>query len=334
MDVDVFIAAHQGEWDRLADLIRRGNRLPGPEADELVALYQRTATHLSIARTSIPDPALVGRLSALVAKGRSAVTGSHSQSWREIGLFFARGLPAAIYTSRRWWLSAALIFLVLGGLIAAWVATNPQVQATIAAPDEIRRLTQPGGEFETYYSSAPASSFAAQVWTNNAYLAAGCLVFGVLLGVPVVLILMVNAVNVGIAAGLMAAAGRLDIFFGLIAPHGLLELTALFVAAGTGLRLGWTVIDPGGRTRADALARQGRAVGAVALGLVLVLLISGMIEAFVTPSGLPTWARVGIGAAVEVAFLGYVFILGGRAAKSGQTGDVEAAYAGDALPVG
>ena len=70
----------------------------------------------------------------------------------------------------------------------------------------------------------------------------------------------------------------------------------LFVAAGTGLRLGWAVIDPGRRTRAEALARQGRAVGAVALGLVLVLMVSGAIEAFVTPSGLPTWARVGIGA--------------------------------------
>jgi uncharacterized membrane protein SpoIIM required for sporulation len=334
MDIDVFTAAHRAEWDRLTELIRRGNRLRGPEADELVALYQRAATHLSIARTSIPDPALIGRLSSLVAKGRSAVTGSQSQSWREIGLFFARGLPAAIYASRRWWLSSALVSLMVSGLMAAWVASNPEVQATIAAPEEIRKLTAPGGDFETYYSSAPAGSFAAQVWTNNAWLAAGCLVLGVLLGVPVVLILIVNALNVGVAGGLMAAAGRLDIFFGLIMPHGLLELTALFVAAGTGLRLGWTVIDPGGRTRADALARQGRAVGAVALGLVLVLLVSGAIEAFVTPSGLPTWARVGIGAVVEVAFLCYVVIVGGRAAKTGQTGDVEAVYAGDALPVG
>jgi uncharacterized membrane protein SpoIIM required for sporulation len=333
MDVDAFSALHQAEWDRLAELVKRGNRLRGPEADELVALYQRTATHLSIVRTTAPDPALTGRLSALVAKARSAVTGSHTQSWREIGMFFARGLPAAIYASRRWWLACALGFLILGGLIAAWVAGHPEVQATIAAPEEIRRLVQPGGEFETYYSSAPAGSFAARVWTNNAWLAAGCLVLGVLLGIPVILIMVVNAVNVGVAAGLMAAAGRLDIFFGLITPHGLLELTALFVAAGTGLRLGWTVIDPGGLKRADALARQGRAVGAVALGLVLVLLISGMIEAFVTPSGLATWARVGIGVVAEVAFLSYVFLLGRRAARGGETGDVQAEYAGDALPV-
>ncbi|HET9138411.1 stage II sporulation protein M [Actinophytocola sp.] len=330
MDIDVFVAAHRGEWDRLGALVRRGGRLSGPEADELVVLYQRAATHLSIVRATAPDPALLGRLSTLVARARSAVTGSHGQSWRGIGLFFARELPAALYRARWWWVGAAAVFLVLSGLLAAWVATDPQVQASIAAPEEIKELTAPGGAFESYYSSAPAASFAAQVWTNNAWLAAGCLVLGVLFGIPVVVIIVVNAVNVGVAAGLMAAAGRFDIFLGLISPHGLLELTALFVAAGAGLRLGWTVIDPGRRTRADALARQGRTVAGVALGLVCVLLISGVIEAFVTPSGLPTWARVGIGVAAELLFLGYVFILGRRATLAGHTGDIEA---GDSLPM-
>jgi uncharacterized membrane protein SpoIIM required for sporulation len=332
MDIDVFVAAHRGEWDRLADLVRRSGRLRGPEADELVALYQRAATHLSIVRSTVPDPALIGRLSSLVARARSAVAGSHTQSWREIGLFLSRQLPAAMYRSWRWWAATAAVFVVVSGVLAAWVATDAQVQATIAAPDEIRQLTGPGGEFESYYSSAPAASFAAQVWTNNAWVAAGCLVLGVLLGLPVVLILAINAANIGVAAGLMAAVGRLDIFFGLIAPHGLLELTAVFVAAGTGLRLGWTVIDPGRRTRADALAREGRTVAGVALGLVGVLMVSGVIEAFVTPSGLPTWARVGIGVLAEAAFLCYVFVLGRRAAQAGETGDVDAQYAGDTLP--
>jgi hypothetical protein len=63
---------------------------------------------------------------------------------------------------------------------------------------------------------------------------------------------------------------------------------------------------------------------AVALGLVLVLLVSGAIEAFVTPSGLPTWARIGIGLLAEVAFLCYALVLGRRAVRAGHTGDVAA----------
>jgi uncharacterized membrane protein SpoIIM required for sporulation len=329
MDVDVFVAAHQAEWDRLTELLRRATRLRGPEADELVTLYQRAATHLSIIRTTAPDPVLVGRLSSLVARARSAVTGTPSPTWREIGLFFTRRLPAAIYLSRRWWVTTAVVFLVFSAVLAVWIATTPEVQATIAAPDDVRAMTRPGGEFETYYSSRPAASFAAQVWTNNAWVAAGALVLGVLFGVPVVLILAVNAANVGVAAGLMIAAGRAEVFFGLLTPHGLLELTAVFVAAGTGLRLGWAVVDPGRVTRAEALARQGRTVVVIALGLVCVLLVSGVIEAYVTPSGLPTAARVGIGVAAELAFLAYVFGLGRRAALTGETGDIDV---GDSLP--
>lgn len=332
MDIDVFVAAHRAEWSRLRELVGRGKALRGPEADELVALYQRVGTHLSIIRSSAPDPALIAELSSLVAQARSTLTGTHSANWRDVAYFLARGFPAAVYRSRRWWVSTGVLFLLVGGLLAAWVAGDPAVQASIAAPEQIRDLTRPGGDFESYYSSAPAASFAAQVWTNNARVTAGCLILGVLFGIPVLLILAVNVINVGVSAGLMAAAGRLDVFLGLISPHGLLELTAVFVAAGAGLRLGWTVIDPGPRSRSAALSQEGRAVGGMALGLAGVLLISGVIEAFVTPSGLPTWARIGIGVLAEAAFLAYVFVLGRRAALAGETGDVDVRSVGDVAP--
>ncbi|RZQ62869.1 stage II sporulation protein M [Amycolatopsis suaedae] len=331
MDVDVFVAAHRAEWDRLAELVR-ARTLRGREADELVRLYQRTGTHLSILRSRAPDPALLARLSGLLARARAAIAGTHTPAWREFGLFFARRFPAALYRSWRWWVPAALISLLVGGAIAAWVAASPDVQASVAAPEEIRRLTQPGGDFESYYSSDPAGSFAARVWTNNAWVAAGCLLLGVLLGIPVVYILFMNMLNVGVSGGLMASVGRFDIFLGLITPHGLLELTAVFVAAGAGLKLGWTVVNPGPLTRARALAVEGRTVVAMALGLACVLLVSGIIEAFVTPSGLPTWARVGIGVAAELAFLAYVFILGRRAHRAGERADLDDDLAGHTAP--
>jgi uncharacterized membrane protein SpoIIM required for sporulation len=332
LDVDLFVAAHRAEWDRLAELLGRSPKVRGAEADELITLYQRCATHLSMVRSAAPDPALLSRLSSLVARARSAVTGTHNPAWREVGLFFSQRFPAAVYRSRHWWLATALVTIVVSSLLAAWIATDTQVQASIAAPAEIRSLTAPEGAFEAYYSSSPAGSFAARVWTNNAWVAATCLFFGVLGGIPVFAALLANAANVGVDAGLMAGAGRLDVFFGLITPHGLLELTAVFVAAGTGLRLGWAVLNPGPRTRTVALAQEGRAAAAMALGLACVLLVSGVIEAFVTPSGLPTWARIGIGALAEAAFLAYVFVLGGRAARSGVTGDVDADYSGDVRP--
>jgi uncharacterized membrane protein SpoIIM required for sporulation len=332
VDIDAYVAAHRHEWDRLDELVRRRGGLTGAEVDELVERYQRVATHLSVVRSSTPDPALVGRLSSLVARARSAVTGAHTPAWKELARFFVVGFPAAVYRARWWWVSTAIICCLVATVVGWWVATTPEVQATVAAPAEIRELTREGGQFEDYYSSSPAASFAFQVWTNNAWVAALCLVTGALLGFPVVWILYPNVLNVGASAGLMAVAGRLDVFFGLIVPHGLLELTAVFIAAGAGLRLGWTVIHPGPHTRGEALAREGRAAVGIALGLGMVLLVSGVIEAFVTPSGLPTWARIGIGLTVEILFLTYVLTLGRRAASAGETGDVTDTDRGDLLP--
>ncbi|MFF4368423.1 stage II sporulation protein M [Streptomyces sp. NPDC001594] len=332
MDLDVFVAAHQAQWARLEQLLGRGRRLTGAEADELVTLYQRTATHLSLIQSSAPDPLLTGRLTQLVARARSTVTGTRRASWRDAARFFTAGFPAAVYRSRRWWIPAALLSTAVGVLIGWWIATHPEVQAAVAAPEQLKQLTRPGGEYETYYSSHPAASFAAKVWTNNAQAAAVCLVLGAFLGLPVLWILFLNMANLGVGLGLMASAGRLDVFLGLILPHGLLELTAVFVAAGTGLRLGWTVVDPGPRTRRVALAEQGRAALGMAIGLAVVLFVSGLIEGFVTPSGLPTWARISIGVVAEAAFLAYVFVLGGRASRAGEAGDVEEADRTALLP--
>ncbi|MFC8276785.1 stage II sporulation protein M [Streptomyces sp. NPDC057271] len=332
MDLDVYVTAHRAEWDRLDHLLRRGGKLSGAEADELVALYQRTATHLSLIQSSAPDPMLTARLTQLVARARATVTGTRRSSWHDAVRFLTAGFPAAVYRSRHWWVPTAVLSTVLAVIIGWWIATHPEVQSAIGAPAELREMTRPGGQYETYYSSHPAASFAAQVWTNNAQAAAMCLVLGAFLCFPVLWILFLNMLNLGVAIGLMSAAGRLDVMLGLLLPHGLLELTAVFVAAGTGLRLGWTLIEPGPMTRRAALAQEGRAAVGMAIGLALVLFLSGLIEGFVTPSGLPTWARIAIGIAAELAFLVYVYVLGARAVRAGDRGDVEETDRSAALP--
>jgi uncharacterized membrane protein SpoIIM required for sporulation len=329
VDLDAFVAVHAGEWDRLDRLSGR-RRLSGAEADELVLLYQRTATHLSVVRSSFPDVALAGRLSASVATARSAVTGGHEPFWRELGRFLTVSFPAAVYRSGRWAIGCALGTVVVAVALGVWVASDQQAQAAVASPAAIRQLVDV--DFQSYYSQYAATSFAAHVWTNNAWVAAVCFIGGIT-GVAVVYALLQNALNIGLIGGLMAAHGKLGVFFAFILPHGLLELTAVFVAAAAGLRLFWAWVDPGPMSRGQALGREGRSMVTIVMGLVGVLFVSGILEAFVTPSGLPAWARIGIGATVWLAFLGYVIVLGGRAARTGQTGDLDGALAGDTAPV-
>ncbi len=228
--------------------------------------------------------------------------------------------PATAYRIRWWWLGSAAGSIVVAVLLGWWVARSPALQASLLPKSAAANLVR--HQFSGYYSQYDAQSFALRVWTNNAVVAAESVVLGILLGIPVLYVLFGNAVNGGVLGGLMTAHGRTVEFWSLILPHGMLELSAVFLAAAAGLRLGWTVIDPGPRRRSQALAETGRATMTIVLGLIVVLAVSGAIEAFVTPSPLPTWARIGIGAVAEAAFLSYVLILGHRAVKAGETGDI------------
>ena len=328
MDLDAFVLAHRPEWDRLEHLVKRRRRLTGAEIDELVDLYQRVSTHLSMVRSASGDSVLVGRLSGLVARARSAVTGAHAPLWREFVRFWTVSFPVVAYRSWRWWLGSAAAFLFVTAMIALWVSGNPEVRAALATPSEIDQIVN--HDFASYYSENPAGSFALRVWTNNAWLAAQCIAYAILLGIPIPYVLFRNAANLGVAAGLMFDAGKGDIFFALLTPHGLLELTAAFLASAAGMRLGWSVVSPGNRPRGQVLAERGRAVVAVAVGLVAVLLMAGLIEALVTPSPLPTFVRIAIGVAAETAFLAYIVHFGRKAVRAGETGDVDDAP--DVLP--
>jgi uncharacterized membrane protein SpoIIM required for sporulation len=321
VDVDAFVLAHRPTWDRLEALVKRRRQLTGAEVDELVDLYQRVSTHLSMVRTASNDSVLIGRLSGLVARARSAVTGAHAPLWSEFTRFWTVSFPVVAYRSWRWWLGTAVAFFVVTVLIALWVSGNPEVRASIGTPSEIDELIN--HNVASYYSENPAGSFALQVWVNNSWVAAQCIGFAILLGIPIPYVLFQNAANLGLIAGLMVDANKADILLGLLTPHGLLELTAVFLAAAAGMRLGWSVIAPGNRPRGQVLAEQGRAVVTVAVGLIAVLLVSGLIEALVTPSPLPTFVRIGIGLAAEIAFLAYIFHFGQKAARAGETGDID-----------
>jgi uncharacterized membrane protein SpoIIM required for sporulation len=330
VDVDAFVLAHRQTWDRLDHLVKNRRQLSGADIDELVDLYQRVSTHLSMVRSSSSDAVLIGKLSGLVARARSVVTGAHAPLWRELVRFWTVSFPVVVYRSWRWWVGSGLLFYLVAATIAVWVAHTPEVQAAIGTPSEIEQLVN--NDFAEYYSEHPAGAFALQVWVNNAWVAAQCIAMAVLLGIPIPYILFQNAANLGVNAGLMFQAGHGDVFLGLITPHGLIELTAVFVAAGIGMRLGWSVISPGDRPRSQVLAEQGRAVIAVAVGLAVVLLMAGAIEGFVTPSSLPTFVRVAIGVAALAGFLTYVVHFGRKAVAAGETGDIEDAP--DVVPTG
>ncbi|MET4590026.1 stage II sporulation protein M [Arthrobacter sp. 754] len=324
MDMDAFSAVNGDKWSRLHELAHK-RRLSGEEADELLRLYQATSAHLSFIRSVAPEGGLSASLSATLVQARTRFTGARSNFMADLARFFVAALPAALYRLR--WLTVACgaAFVLVAAAYALWIGTSPEALRSVASDAAVRQYVE--SDFIDYYSENPAASFAGAVWTNNAWISAQAVALGIT-GIWVPMILFTNAQGVGIAAGIFAAVGKQDVFYSYILPHGLMELTAVFIAGAAGLRIFWAMVSPGPRTRGRAVANEGRSLVTVALGLVVVLFVSGLVEGFVTPSPLPVWAKIGIGAAVLAAYWVYVLVWGRRAYHAGERGDLLAGDAG------
>ncbi|PKQ25487.1 MAG: hypothetical protein CVT64_09805 [Actinobacteria bacterium HGW-Actinobacteria-4] len=329
MDLDAFVAVREVRWTRLKQLQSR-SRLTGAESDEFARLYQLTATDLSSIRSAAPDPAVISRLSVLLANSRASLAGAREPAWREIAGFFAYTLPAAFFRLRWWTMGVTAFFLIVAIGTGVHVSSSPEYLNTVAAYEVREEIAEES--FASYYSKNPSTSFFARVWTNNSWVAAQSIAGG-FTGVFTVYVQYLNAVHVGTIGAIMAEFGYLDIFFQLLLPHGMLELTAIWVAGAAGLKVFWTMLVPGPRPRIRALAEEGRSMVGVALGLVMVMLLAGVIEGYVTGSAMPWEVKNTIGVLALALFWTYVLVPGRRAHHAGYTGDVSEDYREDVVPV-
>jgi uncharacterized membrane protein SpoIIM required for sporulation len=324
MDLDAYAAAHRDEWDRLAELGKK-HSLSGAEADELIDHYQSGASQLSAIKTTSGQSAQGERLSLYLSRARLRFTGVSANALEQFLRFFALQLPAALFGIRWLCLAVTLACLAIGAAYAWWGISNPQVLATMGDPGALEKYAKE--DFVDYYSANSGEAFTSFVWTNNAWLASQCVAFGII-GVYAPYLLFTNAQQIGLTAAVMESADRLDVFFLYIAPHGQLELYSIFVAGATGMRIFWAWIAPGARTRGQALAEDGRALFTVAVGLILALLVSGVIEGWVTRQEWPWVIKIGIGTIALGAFLFYQWGVGRRAFRAGETGDLDEFEAG------
>ncbi|MFG6402018.1 MULTISPECIES: stage II sporulation protein M [unclassified Microbacterium] len=324
MDLDALTAARREEWARLDELGRR-RRLSGAEVDELVTRYRAASADLAEIKTTAGRTPQGDYVSTLLARTRLRLTGVRGNVVRQISQFFVWQLPAAFYRVRWATLAVAVGFVIVGALVAAWLSTDASALAALGPEADLQYYAEQ--EFTGYYTDNPAAVFAGTVWTNNAWIAAQCVIFGITGFWPVMVVIQ-NAVGVGTAAAVMIAFGRGDVFFQFILPHGLLELTAIFVAAAAGLQIFWAWVAPGARTRGEALAAAGRSLGTIAIGLVFVLALSGLVEGFVTPQTWPWQVKLLLGALALGVFLVYMLVLGRRAALAGESGDLTEYEAG------
>lgn len=317
MDADALSDARRAEWERLEALTRQ--RLDGAGVDELIVRYRAASADLAELKTSVGYSPQSAHVSSLLGAARLRLTGASDNVLTQLRRFFVDQLPAALYRLRWTTLAVAVAFVAIGVGVAAWIASDPALVASLGSPDFLQQYAEES--FTDYYTENPAAVFAGMVWTNNAWIAAQCVLFGVT-GIWPLYVIVQNAVGLGISGAVMVSYDRLDVMLLYILPHGMLELTCIFVAAAAGLHVFWAWAAPGHRSRTAALAQEGRALATVAIGLVFALALAGMVEGFITGWALPWPIKLGVGAAALAVLLVYMLVIGRRAYRRGESGDL------------
>ncbi len=313
MNLERFVSQRATQWGELESLLGRcdghPDRLTPSEVLSLSTLYRMAAADLAVARRSFPDLPVTEDLSSLVTRARAVV---YSRSERDERA--RHYLSVTMWRNLRLlapllWVSVAITIgsTVLG---AVWALADPQSAAgLLPAGAHVSVHTQ--GAF--YGISVPdRGGLAATIFIHNIVVALLVICTGFLWGVPSVILLAYNGLVLGALGALEWRGGGLDQFVRLIVPHGLLELSCFALAGAAGLALARAMIDPGPRTRTDALAATAAPVGSALICVVAFLVCAGTVEGVITPWDLSLPVALAVGLSLCAAFWTTVAVRGRR----------------------
>jgi uncharacterized membrane protein SpoIIM required for sporulation len=316
VDLDSYIGQHRAEWTRLEQATsgggRRSKARSGTEISELVRLYLRASSHLAEVQTRYRDPALEDYLNALVARAHATIYSTEARSLGSMAEMFGNSYRRALRRTAPFILMVAALFGILILATDLWVATSPEARAGLLPPAAREAIRRAGSG--TVQADAPAAALSTFILQNNVQVAFLSFALGVTLGAGTIYVVVENAVFIGLLAGGFQAAGEAATFWALVLPHGFLELIAICIAAGAGLRMGWAVIEPGDRPRVTALGEEARDAVLVVVGVIPAFVLAATIEGFVTGrTGVPV-LEVALGAMVAAAYLAFLVAPRRRAA--------------------
>jgi uncharacterized membrane protein SpoIIM required for sporulation len=316
--IDRFVEDRRARWARLAQLVTdahgRVSRLGASDVLELGALYRAATSDLAIARRDFTRDVVTERLNDLVAASHALVYSEAPAGGRRFRRFVVHEIPSTTrallpYTAVAF---AVMILPALLTYLAGIVA--PEIAAT-ALPEDVKRelaARRPGSEIPL--EARPIAG--PLIIVNNVRVAVVAFAGGLTGGVLTIFVLVLNGASLGATFAVLHGSEGAGALLEFVLAHGFLELSAIFLSAGAGLRVGWAMLHPGDLARRDALRLAGEQAVRVVVLCAAALGVAGLIEAFVSPTFLPASTKLLIGATSGAALWAYVLLAGRRAAST------------------
>jgi len=290
-----FVESNKPSWERLIALLDTASRdglraFSAEQLDELASLHRRATSDLAQARTRGYDPRLVTYLNDLVGRSAGLIYGGRRRRRLDLGRFFFERVPQTFRRTLRY--TAVAFGVCAAAAVVAYqaAATNPAWADALFSPclrnvvESFLETEKPSGTyFQDIQSALEADNLSGFIASNNIQVALKAFALGITAGLGTLYVMLSTGLMLGGFIGVGAYHDRTADVIAVVAPHGVLELSAIFICAGAGLMIGWALIDPGDRLRVEALAAAAREAVTLVLACVPIFLIAAAIEGFLSP---------------------------------------------------
>lgn len=307
MTVTDFIEKKEKTWKELEELLRRTQQANAEQLNRLGYLYRRITSDLAVARRDFPRESCVVYLNELATRAHAAVYQTSPLKRGSFWKFLRFGFPQ-VFRENLYFILAAFLFFAVSFAGAYWTALKSPDFTEQLVPEGITRHIKELGQGQwNDTSSGDRNLFASFVMTNNIKVAFLAFAGGILFMVGTVYILVFNGIHIGAIAGLCHVHGASLALWSFASPHGYIELTTIFIAGGAGMLLGYSLIAPSQFSRKQALIKAAKTAIKLLGGSVVLLVIAGTIEGFVSPSELTNAIKIGFGAITGILLFTYLF---------------------------
>lgn len=310
-----FVNERKDNWKRLEELlemmgINSIRALSRMEVREFGELYRRAAADLAIARAETRDPKLINYLNSLVIRAHGKIYRADGQGVNLIWKFFTKDFPR---TFRRTWRYTALAFAVfmLFSVISFALCYRDLQFADSLGLTPVRAAVEGNNRWWLDLNGQNQIGSSA-IMTNNILVTFMAFAYGAFLGIGTIYVLMQNGLSIG---GVLGICYRINPDFGnglvtFMVGHGVIELSCIFMAAGAGMLIGYSIINPGELSRIDALKKNGLEAIRLVFGCAALLVVAGTIEGFLSPAEIPAFIKFGTGILTGLAMYSYLLLAG------------------------
>lgn len=318
------MAADYPEWQRLREILARikaegFDRLSAEEIIEFGKWYRRASVELSFQRSRDADAARIAFLNDLVGQCYAYVYTAPRRPWPSVLRFFTTDFPRTFRKHAVLMIIAALLFFVPGIISFAVTWHDKSLAAQVLPPEFFDAVDQVVERHHTPKDWMPAftrvSSFSLIV-TNNIRISFLVFAGGMTAGAVTIPLLVTNGILLGIVTAGVGMDGTRTALncWAFIAPHGVIELSAIYISGGAGLLLAYALLIPGVYPRRVALVRAGKDAFILVMGVAAMLVVAAIVEAFFSPLNIREDFKLSVAGVIGILLYSYL-LLAGRKTK-------------------